>query len=155
MRARAALLTVIALLGAAFAAGAQTRAPAADSIAGVWRFETATFYGSCRLVGTMMIRATAQPDRFTCRFTALQKCDGLPDDVAEQTCTVRRDGAQVTIASKLVRAPRGYAADQWRLTVKSPNLMTGQQWDSHTPRLPNGALDPLPATFTRNPKPIS
>jgi hypothetical protein len=149
----ARLLVVAALLTTA--AAAQPRLPAADPIAGTWRFETGTFYGSCRLVGTMMITPAATPNRYTCRFIANQKCTGLADDVAEQVCTASRRGDQLTIASKLVRAPQGYAADQWRLTVKGPTLMIGDQWDSHSPRLPKGGVETLPATFTRSPTPIS
>ncbi|MFZ4069304.1 MAG: hypothetical protein ACOYJ6_04275 [Caulobacterales bacterium] len=150
---RAVLL--FAAVAIAWAAAAQTRTPS-DPLAGAWRFETGPFYDSCRLVGTMMIAPTAQPNRFTCRFTAYQKCTGLADDIAEQVCTVTRSANQVTITSKLVRASSpGYTADQWRLTFKSPTLMTGHQWDSHTPRLPNGGLDTLPASFTRSPTPIS
>jgi ABC-type amino acid transport substrate-binding protein len=155
MKRRAILLAAAAACAAGLSAAAQTRTPP-DPLAGAWRFETGTFYGSCRLVGTMRIAATDQPHRFTCRFTAHQKCAGLADDIAEQVCTVTRNANQITITSKLVRVSSpGYAADNWRLTFKSPTLMTGHQWDSHTPRLPNGGLDTLPATFTRSPAPIS
>lgn len=152
---RAAIWAVVTLACTLLGASAQSRA-APDPLVGAWRFETGTFYGSCRLVGTMLITPTAKPHRFTCRFTAYQKCTGLADDTAEQVCTVTRAGNQITIASTLVRVSSpGYAADQWRLTFKSPTLMTGHQWDSHSPRLPNGGVETLPATFTRSQTPIS
>jgi hypothetical protein len=146
-----------ALLIAALAATAQPKpAPAVDPLVGVWQVETGRFLGDCQITGTIVFKPTDKPNQFTCRLRATQSCNGVFDASAEQSCTVQRQGDRVKIISKIAKSTSSaYAPDHFQMRLVSPLLMTGHQWDDYSARRPDGTVEPLPATFTRRPNPIS
>lgn len=128
---RAALLGAL-LAAVAGAALAQPRAEA-PSVVGSWRFETALYDADgdgrgCRMSGDMTIARGPTANTYACRFIATESCPWGRWS-AEQTCTATRTGDQLTIESEIVRLTppnTSYAPDNWALTIRSSDLMTGE-----------------------------
>lgn len=151
---RTALPVAAALWFAAAVASAQPAREPSPSIVGAWAFETGVFgatpdgRGGCRINGTMSIARAPTGAGYTCSFTATERCTSGLVILADQSCTATRDGASVTITSKVDRvapASISYAPDHWKLTVRNADLMTGEL----------RSADTATATFRRAPTVIS
>ncbi len=124
--------TLAALFGmAATCFVATASADDADTdISGHWTFETGAYNDSCRIYGRMTIFPTDGAGKYRCEFTTFEDCPGLSAEV-EQVCDARVDDGQVAIGSKIRRINRqepmayGYAPDDWLLTIRSEDEMTG------------------------------
>lgn len=151
---RKAIPVAAALWFAAAVASAQPAREPSPSIVGAWAFETGVFgaggdgRGGCRISGTMSITRAPSGAGYACSFTATERCASGLVIRADQSCTATRDGATVTITSKVDRvspANISYAPDHWKLIVRGADLMTGEL----------RSADTATATFRRGPAIIS
>ena len=116
----------------------------ADDLAGKWAMETSKFDGSCKIVGSFTMNATALKNTYNCEFVSEQICgDEKKPDLyikVKQSCTAQRVGRQVAIKSKVVsvvdRKPaipnpeQFYYADNFILTLqKNMAEMLGGHYD--------------------------
>ncbi|MBI1340004.1 hypothetical protein GC169_07325 [bacterium] len=133
MRAAAVFMAATALL--VHPAGAQ-------NIAGQWGFKTGEYGDGCSQTGQMTL--IQQADRsaqggaaggevlYSCTFVTEERCtmSGYYARVL-QTCSARRNGAQLLITSQVKEIAKqepeayGYEADNWALAIASSDLMTG------------------------------
>lgn len=103
-------------------------------ITGQWQFATEPFQ-ACSIKGTMVIRQLADSHHLSCQFKAQQNCDDWPGPIhSAQSCTaVFSETDTVVIMSEIINVrvpsddfiPELYRADNFRLTVQTPRLMTG------------------------------
>jgi len=114
-----------------------TEAPLSEvNITGEWTFQANTG-PECTFSGNALISATDKPTRYVCELTAVQVCPTSTWQV-RQSCAATRLGDEVIIASKIEeyiqgKANNGYKPDNFKLTIKSPDLMKGVlvSWGFH------------------------
>jgi hypothetical protein len=160
---RGALLAgVVSLLAVGLAplAGAQLKRPA--SPVGKWTFKTDELTDTCTISGDMdIIEESSGPTRrLTCNFRAVQACatGSIKSIHTEQSCTVKQDGAKISILSKVERIvstdpaelirgmDRRYAPDNFHLTINDRGTAMDGMFQSHTQ---------APVEFTRKGRPVS
>lgn len=108
----------------------------AVNITGEWSF-IANTGPECSFSGSALLSATEKPSRYACELTAVQICPTSKWQV-RQTCAATRIGDEVIIASKIEEyiegePDKGYKPDNFKLTIKSPDLMKGVlvSWGFH------------------------
>ena len=82
---------------------------------------------SCSMKGSMTI-VQGRDGQLTCTFSATETCP-FGEWTAEQTCTAKRTGDTLEIASTVRRvtpATVNYAPDNWKLTIRTSDLMVGE-----------------------------
>ena len=120
---------LLALTLAASLSAAASADPIQSDISGSWVFETGHYYDGCRITGRMQIFQTPEGG-YSCDFTTFETCPDLTSEV-QQSCTARVQGDQVAIVSQIVSITDqqplsyGYAPDDWLLTIRSEDRMTG------------------------------
>ena len=124
---------------ASLAAAAVLTAPAAladaeleadTNVFGNWTFKSWTYDG-CDFGGTAHFSPGEEASLHACELTARQSCPAFGLEwVVRQSCTARQSGERLTITSTieefLVGEPTAaYWPDNFVLTIRSPNRMTG------------------------------
>lgn len=121
----------VLILGAALTAFAASALALPADIGGAWSFHTNSFDG-CVISGDMTIVRAAGANAYTCTFTTKQTCDNVVGG-ATQTCTAKREGAKLTIKSKVKSfdwSPT-YDPDDFELTIVSGAYMKGAFSSTH------------------------
>lgn len=111
--------------------------PVADvNISGEWGFQANTG-PECTFSGNALLSESETPNRYACELTAVQICPTSTWQV-RQSCAATRIGNEVIIASRIEEyiqgePDNGYKPDNFKLTIKSPDLMKGVlvSWGFH------------------------
>lgn len=105
-------------------------------IAGQWNF-VANTGTDCTFTGTAFLTPTDTATEFGCQLTAIQLCSTETWEV-RQSCDVVQDGDSVVVISTIDEFVQGidnggYRPDNFKLTIKSADLMTGVlvSWGLH------------------------
>ncbi|MBB35204.1 MAG: hypothetical protein CME88_07410 [Hirschia sp.] len=100
-------------------------------ISGSWTFETGKYNSACTIRGRMYIYPKGQDGMHACEFTTFEKCPDLSAEVKQSCSASVINGDQVVITSEIIsiedQSPfaYGYAPDNWSLTIRSSDEMTG------------------------------
>ncbi|MFC6197269.1 hypothetical protein [Ponticaulis profundi] len=134
----ASLLAAAQLIAApALAQSSQASSPITDAeIAGEWTF-IANTGPECTFSGNALLLQTDTPSRFSCELTATQVC--MTDTwQVRQSCTATQVNDQLVITSQIEEFVQGepnggYKPDNFKLTIKSADLMKGVlvSWGFH------------------------
>jgi hypothetical protein len=128
-----AAAVLVALVGSASALAQPKKGASPPAITGAWSFQTAPYDGdrdgrTCSMRGAMTITPGRDASTLNCVFTAIETCP-FGEWTAEQTCTAKRTGDKLEIAStirKVTPSTVSYAPDNWSLTIRSGDLMVGE-----------------------------
>jgi hypothetical protein len=110
------------------------RADTSHPLAGLWRFQTiVTEVGRCTVSGRAMLRPGAAPGRYDVHMEATERCEGVGEWNAVETCVAIETGERVSIDCTLIERPSPtYMPDDFVLTKQSTALMRGMLisgWD--------------------------
>lgn len=119
------MIRTLAALALALATPVAHAKPASDPILGAWGFKTAAYGPSCVLEGHMTIRPAAQPNRYDCTFTAVERCRDWTVS-AKQSCKAERTASGLSIRSAVVQSTgTDYRPDDFTLDAIAPDSMRG------------------------------